>query len=63
MIPIKDKYIWFRWFGFYDISTIVAYEMTNALSTYILDIYDLIWFGFMVYQQLLVINAKFPLCI
>ena len=37
---------------FYGISTIVGYLMPNSLYTYILDIYDLVWFGFMVYQPL-----------
>ena len=40
---------------FYGISTIVGYIMPNPFYTYILDIYDLVWFGFMAYQPLLVI--------
>ena len=35
--------------GFYSISTIVSYLMTNLLYTYTLNIYDLVWLGFMVY--------------
>ena len=38
--------------GFYGISTIVGYLMPNPLYTYILDIYDLVWLGFMAYQPL-----------
>ena len=45
-------YIWFGWVGFYGISTIVGYLMPNPLSTYILNIYDLVWLGFMAYQPL-----------
>ena len=37
---------------FYGISTIVSYLMPNLLYTYILNIYDLVWFGFMAYQPL-----------
>ena len=37
---------------FYGISTIVGYLMPNPLYTYILNIYDLVWLGFMVYQPL-----------
>ena len=40
---------------FYGISTIVGYLMPNPLHTYILNIYDLVWLGFMEYQPLLVI--------
>ena len=45
-------YIEFGWVGFYDISTIVGYLMPNPLYTYILDIYDLVWLGFMACQPL-----------
>ena len=37
---------------FYGISTIVGYLMPKPLYTYILNIYDLIWLGFMAYQPL-----------
>ena len=53
----KDYY-WVDWFGFvglvgfYGISTIVGYLMPNPLYTYILNIYDLVWLGFMAYQPL-----------
>ena len=43
---------WFGWVGFYGISTIVGYLMPNPLYTYILNIYDLVWLGFMAYQPL-----------
>ena len=38
--------------GFYDISTIVGYLMPNPLHTYVLNIYNLAWMGFMAYQPL-----------
>ena len=38
--------------GFYGISTIVGYLMPNPLYTYILNIYDLVWMGFMAIQTL-----------
>ena len=46
--------IWFGlvWFGFDGISTIVGYLMPINFYTYILNIYDLVWFGFMAYQPL-----------
>ena len=37
---------------FYDISTIVGYLMPYPLYKYILNIYDLVWLGFMAYQPL-----------
>ena len=43
---------WFGLDGFYGISTVVGYLMPNPLYEYILDIYDLVWLGFMAYQQL-----------
>ena len=46
------KYIEFALVGFYGISTIVGYLMPNALYTYILNIYDLVCWGFMTYQPL-----------
>ena len=42
---IYIEYIWFGLVGFYDISTILGYLMPNPLYTYILNIYDLVWFG------------------
>ena len=44
--------IWFGWVGFYGISTIVGYLMPNPFYTYILNIYDLVWLGFMAYKPL-----------
>ena len=32
--------------------------MPNDVYTYILNIFDLVWFGFMAYQQLLVIQYQ-----
>ena len=40
---------------FYVITTTVNYLMPNHLCTYILNIYDLVWLGFMAYQPLEVI--------
>ena len=37
---------------FYGISTTVRYLMPNPFYTYILNIYDLVWSGFMAYQLL-----------
>ena len=49
---IYIKYIGFSLVGFYDISTIVGYLMPNPLYTYKLNIYDLVWLGFMANQPL-----------
>ena len=49
---IYIKYIWFGLVWFYGMSTIVGYLKPNPLNTYILDINDLVWFGFMPYQLL-----------
>ena len=40
----------FGWVGFYGILTIVGYLMLNPLYTYMLNIYDSVWLGFMAYQ-------------
>ena len=37
---------------FYGIATIEGYLMPTPFYTYVLDIYDLVWFGFMAYQPL-----------
>ena len=42
-------YIWFGLVGLW-VSTVVGYLMPNPLYTYILNTYDLVWLGFMVYQ-------------
>ena len=47
---IYIKYIGLGLVGFYGISTIVGNLMPNFLCTYILNIYDLVWLGFMAYQ-------------
>ena len=46
---IYIKYIQIGLVGFYGISTIVGYLIPNPLYTYILNIYDLVWLGLMVY--------------
>ena len=46
------KYIWLGLVWFYGISTFVGYFISNPISTCILSIYDLVWFGFMAYQPL-----------
>ena len=38
---------------FYGISTIVGYLMPDPLYTYIYKIYDMVWFGFMAYCNIL----------
>ena len=55
---IYIRYIWFGLIGFYGISTIVGYLIPNPLYTYILDIYDLVWLGFMAYQPFRVISCQ-----
>ena len=60
---IYIKYIWFGLLGFYGISTIVGYLMPNSLYIYILNIYDLVWLGFMANQRLYLFNAKSSLYI
>ena len=41
--------------GFLGISTIAGHLMLNPVYTCILNIYDLVWLGFMAYQPLQVI--------
>ena len=41
--------------GFYGISTTGDYLKPNPLYTYIIDIWDLAWLGFMAYQPLEII--------
>ena len=60
---IYIKYIWFGLVGFYGISTIVGYLMPNPLYIYILNIYNLIWFGFMGINHCWLFNAKSSLYI
>ena len=55
--------VWLGLVGFYGISTIVSYLMPNPLYTYILNIYDLIWLGFMAYHHCKLFNAKSSLYI
>ena len=47
---IYIKYIGFGLVWFYGISTIVYHLMPNPLYTYILNIYDLIWFDFIIWH-------------
>ena len=54
-IKDSDKIVCFSLVWFYGISTIVGYLMPNPVYTYILNIYDVIWLGFMAYRPLLVI--------
>ena len=42
--------MWFGLVGFYGISTIVGYLMPNPLYTYISNIYDLVWFGWVLWH-------------
>ncbi len=49
------EYIGFGLVGFYGILTIVGYLMSNPLYKYTLNIYNLVWLGFMAYQILMVI--------
>ena len=44
--------VWFGLVWFYGKSTPVGYLMPIPLYTYILNIYDLVWLGFMAYQPL-----------
>ena len=59
--PIKENYyvlFWFGLFGFYGISTIKDYLMPNPIYRYILNIYDFVWLGFMVYQTLMIFSCQ-----
>ena len=47
---IYIKYIGFGLVGFYSISTIVGYLMPNPLYTYALNVYDLVWFGLVLWH-------------
>ena len=57
--------IWFGLVWFYGISTIVGYLMPNPLYTYISNIYDLIWFGLVLWHinHCRLFNAKSSLYI
>ena len=50
VVSIGDRVVLFGLVWFYSISTIVGYLMPNPLYTYILNVYDLVWLGFMAYQ-------------
>ena len=62
-LNIHIRYTWFGLVGFYGISAMVAYLMFNPLYTYILNIYDYIWLGFMVHQICRLYNTKFSVYI
>ena len=50
---------------FYGTSTIVGYLMLNHLFTYILNIYDLVWFGLVLWynSHCRLFNARFSIFI
>ena len=48
----KKKKTGLRLVWFYGISFIIGYLMPNPLYTYILNMYDFVWLGFMAYQPL-----------
>ena len=52
LIVSKFNKVLFTWVGFYGISTIDGYLMANPFYTYILNMHDLVWVGFMAYQPL-----------
>ena len=52
---VESFWFWFRWVGFNGISNIVSYSRSNPLYTWVLNIYDLVWLGFMADQPLWVI--------
>ena len=54
------KYIGFPLVKFYHISTIVDYLMSNPIDVDVLNIYDLVYLGFMAYQLLYVILCQIP---
>ena len=49
---IYTKYIWICLVGFHGISIIVGHLMPNPFYTYILNIYNFVWLGFITYQPL-----------
>ena len=58
MIDIYHQYLHLFLVKFgevYGISTIVGYLKPNPVNTYLLNIHDLVWLGFMAYQPFLVI--------
>ena len=55
LMPISSLYIYIKYIGFglvgfYSISTLVGYLIPNPLYTYILNIYDLVWFGLVLWH-------------
>ena len=51
-LRFAESLLHFPLVGFYGISSIVGYSMPNPLYTYISNIYNLVWLGFMAYQPL-----------
>ena len=51
--------------GFYDISAILDYLMPNPFYTYISNIYDLVWFGLILWHisHCRLFNIEFSTCI
>ena len=47
---IHIKYVGFGLVWFYGISTITGYLMPNPIYTYTLNIYDLVWFGLVLWH-------------
>ena len=60
---IYIRYISFGLAWFYGISTIVGYLMPNPLYSYILNIYDLVWLGFMAFNHCGLFDAQSSLYI
>ena len=60
---IYIRYIWvgLGWVGFYGISTLIGYLMSNPLYKNISNIYDLVWLGLVLWDinHCRLFNAKF----
>ena len=53
--------VWFGWVGFYHVSTIIGYLMSNSVYTYILNVSGLVWFvGF--YDISAIVGYLMPKC-
>ena len=55
---LKAPRTWFGLVGFYGMSTIVGYLMSNSLYTYKIDIYDSVWLGLWHVNHCRLSNAK-----
>ena len=60
---IYIKYTWFGLVGFYDISTIVGYLISNPHYTYIYDIYNFVWLSLWHFNHSRLFTAKSSLYI